>query len=99
MLADLANGTFEALAGLMVLNHCRVLYRDKLVRGVSASSTAFFFSWGLWNLFYYPQLDQWWSFFGGLVIVMANCLWLTLMVYYIRTENARLLAPYPRRHK
>ena len=96
---DIVNGTFEALAGLMVLNHCRVLYRDKLVRGVSAVSTAFFFAWGLWNLFYYPHLSQWWSFVGGLVIVAANCLWLGLMVYYIRGEQARLLAPYPRRKR
>lgn len=99
MWPDFINGTFEALAGLMILNHCRVLYRDKLVRGVSAVSTAFFFAWGVWNLFYYPHLGQWWSFAGGLVIVAANCLWLGMMIYYKREEEARLLAPYPRRKR
>lgn len=26
---DLVNGTFESLSGVMILNHCRVLYRRK----------------------------------------------------------------------
>lgn len=82
MLPDLLNGLFEALGGLMILNHCRVLFKDKEVKGVSILSTCFFTSWGLWNLFYYPHLDQWWSFAGGVVIVCANALWITLMLWY-----------------
>lgn len=84
MIPDFVNGAFEMIGGLFVLNHCRVLYRDKSVAGVSRLSTGVFFAWGLWNLFYYPHLDQWWSFAGGLVIVAGNCLWLCMMLYYGR---------------
>ena len=86
MTPDFFNGLFELLGGLLVLNHCRVLYQDKRVRGVSVLSTAVFTSWGFWNLYYYPHLTQWWSFAGGLVIVAANALWVSMMVHYKRRE-------------
>lgn len=86
MSPDMINGLFEFAGGGMILNHARVLYRDKMVRGVSKFSTAVFSSWGFWNLFYYPSLDQWWSFAGGCTIVIANCLWLALMFHYKNKE-------------
>lgn len=84
---DAANGSFELLAGVFILLHCRRLYKDKVVRGTSWIATAFFFMWGLWNLYYYPHLNQWLSFVGGLGIVVANSLWLGMMLYYIRRER------------
>jgi len=42
MILDLLNGLFGALGGLMILNHCRVLLKDKEVKGVSIFSTCFF---------------------------------------------------------
>lgn len=88
MIADAINGAFELVAGVAVLNHCRALYRDQQVRGASVLSTAFFFLWGLWNLFYYPSLSQWWSFSGGLLIMCANLLWVGMMIYYRQQEAA-----------
>lgn len=83
MTPDLINGAFEALAGLMVLNHCRVLMKDKAVRGVSIASVAFFTAWGVWNLHYYPALDQTASFAGGLVVVAANApLYVAMLLRY-----------------
>jgi uncharacterized membrane-anchored protein len=79
---DYINGTFEFLAGFMILNHCRQVVRDKQVKGVSLVSTAFFALWGMWNLYYYPALDQWVSFFGGMLIMLANTLWIVLMIRY-----------------
>ena len=79
---DLINAAFECLAGFMVLNHCRVLLKDKAVAGISILSTFFFSLWGVWNLYYYPSLGQWWSFFGGLFIVVANFLWVALLLKY-----------------
>lgn len=81
---DLINGSFELLAGVMILNNCRVLYRDKLVRGVSVWTTVFMSAWAIWNLYYYPSLDQWWSFVGGIVVGVGNVAWVTLAVAYRR---------------
>lgn len=87
---DLINGLFELLAGLFVLMHCRKLYHDKMVRGVSLVATIFFFSWGLWNLYYYPHLEQWLSFWGGISIATANFLWIGMMIYYTAKERKKL---------
>lgn len=83
-LPDLVNGSFELLGGLFILNHCRAVERDKAVKGVSIISVAFFTMWGVWNLWYYPHLNQWLSFAGGVVITIANFwyLWL-LKKYYV----------------
>lgn len=79
---DLINACFEFGGSIAILNHCRVLYKDKAVNGVSILSTAFFTTWFLWNCFFYPSLGQWWSFTGSLLIGAANCLWLYLLFIY-----------------
>lgn len=89
MLPDLINASFEAVGGVFVFNHCRVLWRDKKIAGVSKLSTAVFFAWGVWNLFYYPSLDQWMSFYGGIIIVAGNCLWLGMMIYFSRYPGGK----------
>ena len=82
MTPDMINGLFEAVGGALIFNHCRAVLRDRAVAGVSIFSTAVFTLWGFWNLFYYPHLDQWFSFAGGLVIVVANSLWVYLLLQY-----------------
>lgn len=78
MWPDLINGLFEALGGLAIWANVKRIRRDKLVRGVDLRATLFFTSWGYWNLFYYPHLNQWISFAGGLMIVAGNTAW----IYY-----------------
>jgi hypothetical protein len=89
MTPDLVNGAFELLGGVFVLDHCRAVYRDRSVAGVSIPSTIFFTGWGVWNLYYYyyPSLGQWWSFVGGLSIVAANALWIALLLRYRRARS------------
>lgn len=87
MSADLINGLFEFGGSLLIWLNVRALHRDKQFKGVSIAPTAFFFGWGIWNLYYYPSLEQWASFFGGLSIVVANGVWVAQMVYYWRKEE------------
>jgi len=86
MTPDFFNGMFEFTGALILLKNVQTLYRDKIVRGVHWLPTLFFALWGLWNLYYYPHLDQWWSFTGGLAIVVVNLIWFGQMVYYKRTK-------------
>lgn len=83
---DLINGLFELFGSFMVWLNVRQIYKDKEVKGVHIAPTAFFFSWGLWNLYYYPHLNQWFSFIGGISIAIANGLWVILMLYYLRKK-------------
>ena len=82
MSADLINAVFELLGGFFILNHCWVLYKHKKVSGVSIASTIFFNVWGFWNLYYYPSLNQTLSFWGTILIVFANTLYVGMLIYY-----------------
>jgi len=90
--SDQINACFEGVGAAMILNNCRMVIRDKLVRGVSILTNAYFTSWGIWNVFYYPSLNQVWSFRAGLCICTANILWILLMLYYKHKEKIR--SPY-----
>lgn len=79
---DLINGIFEFVGSVFLWLNVRKLYVDKMVRGYDWRTTAFFMSWGYWNLYFYPSLDQWLSFIGGCSIVLANTVWLGQMYYY-----------------
>lgn len=81
-MADVINACFECGAGLLVLNHCRVLRAERMVRGVSLLSVAIFTLWGVWNMYYYPSLSQWWSFAGGFFVTLANGLYCSQLAYY-----------------
>ena len=76
------NGAFELLGGIVLFQNCRRLYQDKVLKGVDWRVTVFFSAWGYWNLYYYPSLDQWASFVGGIGIVAVHTFWVTLAVYY-----------------
>lgn len=82
MKPDHLNAAFEFLGGALILLNVLRLHRDKMFRGVHWGPTGFFAAWGVWNLFYYPHLDQWWSFAGGCFIVTTNAIWLSQMIYY-----------------
>jgi hypothetical protein len=83
-LPDFVNGCFEGGVSLATFAHVRALLRDKAVKGFSPGAVTFFTAWGLYNLFYYPHLVQWWSLCGGVLIVAANLAQVFLIIKYSR---------------
>lgn len=82
MWPDIINGTLELLgAGFVALNVRQILI-DKMVRGFHWAPCVFFAIWGWWNLFYYPHLDQWFSFAGGVALIAVETTWLVLIFRY-----------------
>lgn len=82
----MVNGAFEALAAFFLLLHVIRLHRDKQVKGVSIVAVVFFTLWGLWNAsVYYPGLEQWLSWLGGLAVVSVNALYVVMLLYYSRS--------------
>lgn len=86
---DIINGAFETLGGAFIALSVVKLHREKLVHGVSWLHVAFFSTWGYWNLYFYPHLDQWLSFAGGAILVAVNTTWLAQIVYYNRWPGGR----------
>ena len=87
MWQDNVNGLFELLGGFFILFSVLKLYKQKKVRGVSAIGISYFAAWGYWNIYYYPHLNQWFSFVGGLFVVLINTFWLGQIIYYLRKER------------
>lgn len=79
---DFINGMYELLGAPFICLSILKLIREKQVHGISWIHAGFFASWGYWNLYYYPHLNQWLSFCGGIAIVISNTIWLILLLYY-----------------
>lgn len=82
--SDLINGLFELFGGLLLTINCFKLYKDKVIHSVSLLPTTFFTLWGLWNLFFYPFNGLMFSFIGGIIVVAANSVWITMALFYRR---------------
>lgn len=82
MTPDHINALFEAAGCLFVLANCRAVLRDKRVAGVSIAATVYFTAWGIWNLYFYPSLNQAWSFYAGAALASANFIWVCLLIRY-----------------
>lgn len=82
MLPDIINGSFEFFGAPFIVLSILKLAKEKKVHGISWLHAGFFALWGYWNLFYYPHLNQWFSFAGGVAIVIANTIWLAQLIYY-----------------
>lgn len=84
---DFINAMFELCSGIFLWLNVLELYKAKVVRGVSVWSFLVFTLWGYWNLYYYPSLNQIWSFLGGLLVVSANTVWLIMAWRYREKKN------------
>ena len=90
---DFINGVFEAGLALFLVKGVLKLRVDKAVLGFYWPTVVWTTAWGIWNLAYYPHLDQWCSFTGGLFVVAVNLTWLAHVGWYAKrkTKNAGTL--------
>lgn len=77
----MVNGLFETLGAALTFMNTRRVWKDRGYAGLYLPAVVFFMSWGLWNLYYYPHLGQWFSFAGGALLVAANVSWVGSMLY------------------
>ena len=84
---DLINGIFEFIGSAVIWANIFKLYKDKEVKGVFWPVWFFYSVWGIWNLYYYPSLDQWISFSAGIIMVLGNSLWVSMAFYYSKINK------------
>jgi len=87
-LLDIGNAVFEGGGATLVWLNVSRLRRDREIKGIDWRVQAFWAAWGVWNVFYYPQLDQWLSAAAGLVLVTGNLVWCALAVRILRASKA-----------
>lgn len=80
MTPDAINAGLELGGAYFTWMNARQLYKDKEIKGVYWPTWVFFSVWGLWNLYYYPSLDQWLSFYAGIVLIAGNLAWVYMAV-------------------
>jgi hypothetical protein len=79
MTPDMVNGLFELFGALVLSLNVRRIVQDRQLKGVSIWPVVFFALWGFWNLYFYPSVGAFWSFYGGIAVVFVNTLWLILV--------------------
>ncbi len=85
MNSDMVNGLFELVGGLLLCLNVRRLWIDLKIEGVSMVPVFFFTAWGFWNLYFYPSVNALWSFWGGVVVVVVNVIYvgLYIAIYFV----------------
>lgn len=86
---DLINGTFEGIGAAMIMLNIQRTRRDKEIKGFRWEPTTFFTVWGLWNLYFYPAMNAWFSFAGGAVLVSLQVVWLIQIWWYLKWPGGR----------
>jgi len=79
---DAINAGFEIVGSVLILLNVRQILKDKVVKGISLIPVTHWTAWGMWNIFYYPSLGQTYSFYAGIMVVLANAWWLALAFKY-----------------
>ena len=82
MSLDHINAFFEIVGSVLVWFNVKQLIQDKKVMGISLSVSVFYCVWSLWSVYYYPNLDQWFSFGGGVLLAIGNIFWCSMAIYY-----------------
>lgn len=88
-LFDLMNGCFEGYGAFGAWLNVIKLRKDREIKGIVWQLMIGWWAWGIFNLFYYPHLDQWFSFSAGCVLVTGNAAWLItwLKILKIRARS------------
>ena len=86
-MTDLINALFEFGGAVLTWFNVSKLIKDKNVVGVYWPIWVFFSAWGLWNLYYYTDVGHILSFFGGIVLVSGNIVWVILAWYYMKKDK------------
>lgn len=89
MTPDTINAALELGGALFSALNVVRLWRDRTIAGVDWRAFAFFTGWGVWNLYYYPHLDQPLSALAALALVLVNTAWL-LLAFWCARERRRI---------
>jgi len=87
MTPDQINGVMVLVGSAFVVFNIVKLYRDKELKGAHWAPVAFFMSMNYWGMYFFSQLDQWWSFAGVVGMSVTHTIWLGQIFYYTRKRR------------
>jgi len=90
-LSDLINSFgFELASCLFLSLNIYSLYRDRIVKGMSMLSMAFYNSWAIWNVFYYYSINQSWSYYIGVAVAILTTWWTVVAIWYCHKNKSKV---------
>jgi hypothetical protein len=87
MFSDVLKGAFELGGALFISVNIHAVLRDRAVKGVSWLPSAFFILSGGYNCYFLPLFGCWLAFTGNLLAVLANLVYLFLLLRYSRKKD------------
>lgn len=84
---DFLNALFEFVGAIAVWMNIWVYAKDRSVKGVYWPMSIFYCLWGGFNLWYYPSLNQWFSFYAGILVFVGNFIWLIWVLFDIYKDR------------
>lgn len=79
---DQINAGLEMGGAFLRTLDCIQLFRAKRFVGGYLGTAMYFLSWGIFNTFYYPSLNQSWSFWAAIALAGMNGLWFVMAIHY-----------------
>jgi hypothetical protein len=83
---DAINGSFESIGAVSVWANVWILLRDREVKGIAWQFQIFWCLWGIWNCWFYKDLEQIISWIAGIILCIGNLVWWCLWIK-IRSER------------
>lgn len=84
---DVINGLFLFVGALVICLSIKKLYIQGQVRGIDWRHPAFFNFWGIYQLFFYENLEQWFSLGAAITTVLAGSVYLCMILYWTYKER------------
>lgn len=84
---DVINGLFLFVGALVICLSIKKLYIQGQVRGIDWRHPAFFNFWGMYQLFFYANLEQWFSFAAAITTVLAGTTYLLMILFQLAAEK------------
>lgn len=77
----------SGFGGLLVWSNVYKLWKDKVVKGVNWFPSLYFMCGGCYSAFFLYHIHQHLAFYGTLITVCANAVWVTLAWIYTRPNK------------
>lgn len=82
MSIDITNSLFELVGTIFSWMNVWYIFKDREIKGVYWPSSFYMVSYGVWSLYYYIHLFQWYSLSIAIFHVLANTIWLIFALFF-----------------
>lgn len=87
---DITQACWELGSAVFSVLNILAIRKSRSIAGVHWIPTAYFFCWGIYNLWFYTALHLPLAYWAGLAITCTNAVWLCHLGYYMRRRYLRI---------